>query len=77
MSLTIIRERAKLNIQSDQWNSDQEIKSEFPLPQGVRVKNNELVGLLTNLEVGCKRGKYNKLVGLLTNLEVGCKKCYQ
>ena len=55
MSLTILRERAKLNIQSDQWNSDQEIKSEFPLPQGARVKCNELVGLLTNLEVGCKK----------------------
>ena len=54
-SLTILRERAKLNIQSDQWNSDQEIKSEFPLPQGTRVKYNELVGLLPNLEVGCKK----------------------
>ena len=76
-SLTIIRERAKLNIQSDQGCSDQVIKSEFPLPQWARIKNNELVGLLTNLEAGCKRGKYNELVGLLTNLEVGCKKCYQ
>ena len=55
MSLTILRERAKLNIQSDQGYSDQVIKSEFPLQQVASVKYNEIVGLLTNLEKGCKK----------------------
>ena len=45
MSLTIIRERANLNIQSDQWNSDQVIKSESPLCRGWVKSLSELADL--------------------------------